>query len=202
MPLSSEELLEQASAGDVDAIDVLLERHLPGLRAFVRLRTGKLIRAKESVSDIVQSVCREVIAHADRFQHGGDVGFRHWLYTTALRKLSKRRDFYEAAKRDAGREATPQSPLTSGSDGELLDCYATFCTPSRIAVAREELDLVEQAFDKLPDHYREVILLAKLVGLTRAEIAKEIGKSEIAVRSLLHRALAELTEHLDRGEGA
>ena len=39
----------------------LLEEHLPRLRAFIRLRTNQAIRARESCSDLVQSVCREVL---------------------------------------------------------------------------------------------------------------------------------------------
>src|SRR5690606_28584216 len=122
---SSEELLQQASRGDEGAVAVLLERHLPGLRAFLRLRAGKLVRAKESVSDLVQSVCREVIVHAERFRHGGELGFKQWLYTTALRKLSHRREYWEAARRAAGREAVAED-----GDAELLQCYASFVTPS------------------------------------------------------------------------
>ena len=48
---------------------------------------GPQLRAKESASDLVQSVCREVLGRLDRFQHGGEAGFRHWLYATALRKV-------------------------------------------------------------------------------------------------------------------
>lgn len=55
-----------------EEIERLLQEHLPGLRAFVRLQATPEIRAQESVSDIVQSVCREVLTHADRFQHPGD----------------------------------------------------------------------------------------------------------------------------------
>ena len=87
---SSPDLLRQASGGDDAALGELLARHLPGLRAYVRQRTGQAIRARESVSDLVQSVCREVIQHADRFQYGGEVGFKPWLYKTALRKIANR----------------------------------------------------------------------------------------------------------------
>jgi hypothetical protein len=43
---------------------------------------------------------------------------------------------------------------------------------------------------------REVIALAKIAGLSRAEIGERMGRSETAVRTLLHRALADLAERL------
>ncbi|MFO0983416.1 MAG: hypothetical protein U1E76_17065 [Planctomycetota bacterium] len=103
----------------------LLVRHLPGLRAFVRLRAGKVIRARESSCDLVQSVCREILQRAGQFQHGDEAGFRQWLYTTALRKIANRAEYYRAARRDAAREIGPQS------DDELAACYQHVATPSQ-----------------------------------------------------------------------
>ncbi len=194
---SSPELLHKASRGDVEALSTLLERHLPALRAYVRLRTGQAIRAKESVSDLVQSVCREIFQYADRFQHGGEAGFKQWLYTTALRKISKRGRYYQAERRDAGREVAP--PPDQSHD-QLLTAYASFCTPSRVVAARERVAEVEAAFDALSDDFREVIVLAKVVGLSRAEIARKIDRTEAAVGNLLYRAMAELSGILKRRE--
>ncbi|MCA8975247.1 MAG: hypothetical protein KDC98_11025, partial [Planctomycetes bacterium] len=56
------DLVDSASHGDPQAVEELLVRHLPRLRAFVRLRSPFALRARESCSDLVQSVCREVIA--------------------------------------------------------------------------------------------------------------------------------------------
>ena len=39
-------------------------------------------------------------------------------------------------------------------------------------------------------------LMARLMGLSHADIAKDLGKSEASVRTMLCRALAELAEHL------
>jgi RNA polymerase sigma-70 factor, ECF subfamily len=192
----SEELLRKASAGDDLAVDKLLHNHLPGLRAFVRLRMGKVIRAKESASDIVQSVCREVIQGVDRFRYGGEVGFRHWLYKTAIRKLANRQEFYSAAKRDARREVA-----ACNSEADLLACYATLHSPSEAAVAGEALLRLEAAFDRLPESFRDVIVMSRIVGLSRKEVALEMGRTENAVGNLLHRALAELADIVARDEG-
>lgn len=187
------ELTERAAAGDGTALRELLGRYLPQVRAFVRLRTGPELRAHEACSDIVQSVCREVLEHGDRFQHPSEEAFERWLYTTVLRKVQNRRRFWIAAKREAGRVADAEGE----GDPELLASYGSFATPSQHAMASEEVARIEAAFDRMPADYRQVITLAHIAGLSRAEIAAEMGRTEGAVRVLLHRALAKAAEILD-----
>lgn len=192
-----EALLLRASRGEAPALDALLERYLPGLRAYVRLRAGPRLLEKESSSDLVQSVCRDILENEGRFQFDGETGFRRWLYKTAQRKIADRYEFYGAKKRDIAREKRQRGKDSGGDDAALLDCYRTFCTPSHQAMAREELTRVERAFASLPEEQREVIVQAKILGLTRPEIAESLGKTEGAVRTLLYRALARLSEILE-----
>jgi RNA polymerase sigma-70 factor (ECF subfamily) len=182
-------LVADASRGEVLAVDELLHRYLPGLRAFIRLRAGPLVRARESSSDIAQSVCREVLEQLDSFRYGGEAGFKSWLYTTALRKLAKRDAHWRALRRDAGREVE--------GDEALLGCYRTLSTPSLHAAAREWMARLEAAFDELSEDDREVITLARVCGLSHDEIARQMGRTPAATRLLLHRALAKLSEKLD-----
>jgi RNA polymerase sigma-70 factor (ECF subfamily) len=199
----SRTLIDRATHGDDAAVELLLERHLPGLEAYIRLRTGRLLKAKESASDILQSVCREVLEHVDRYQYRGEAQFRHWLYTTAMRKIINKSEYYKAEKRDAAREVRIQATHATHTnrDDALAATYRSFFTPSRHLEAREELSRMERAFAALPDDKRDVILLAKVIGLSRAEIAQQMGRSEVAVRSLLSRALAELAEMLETPGG-
>jgi RNA polymerase sigma-70 factor, ECF subfamily len=192
------ELANAAARGDNRAVEVLLERHLPGLRAFVRLRAGEELRRRESNSDIVQSVCREVLQNIDNFKYPSESAFRQWLYTTALRKIVNRAEYWRAAKRAAVKEETRPDP---SSEERLLRAYTSFSTPSRHAMVREEIERIERAFESLTEEYREVITLAHVVGLSRAEIAVQMGKSEGAVRVLLHRALAKISEMLEPPQG-
>jgi RNA polymerase sigma-70 factor (ECF subfamily) len=190
------DLARRAAEGDSKAVAELLDRHLPELRAFVRLRAGAVVRAKEAHSDIVQSTCREVLEHIDRFQFPTESAFRQWLFTTALRKLVHRRDYYMAEKRGGLNEAALDA--SSGVDGaeRLAACYHSFASPSRVAALREEVERIEAAFEELSEEHREVITLAKVVGLSRAEIGEQMGRSEGAVKMLLARALAELAAKL------
>ena len=189
MDAPSESTLRQASAGDPATIDALLVRYLPGLRGWLRLRAGDLILDRESIDDLAQSVCREVLENVDVFRFGGEAGFRKWLYLSAQRKIGHRVEHYRAKKRDARLEV-------ADGDGPLLDAYRTFCTPSREAEAGEARERIEQGIDALSPDQREVVLLAKFVGLSHAEIARDLDKTEGAVRVLLSRGLANLAAQL------
>ena len=193
---SEEHLVTQASHGDEIAVESLLARHLPGLRAFIRLRAGKLIRAKESCSDLVQSVAREALMDLDGFEYRGEKAFRQWLYKRGLHKIINRAEYYQAEKRAAAREIPMQGTNTSPGE-DLLACYANFGTPSREAMGAEAMLRLEEAMDQLPEDYREAITLHRLVGLSQKEIAETMGRSEGAVRNLIYRGLARLTVMMD-----
>jgi len=187
-------LVAAAQAGDPAARDRLIEQHLDGLRAYVRLEMGPALRAKESCSDVVQSVCREVLGKLDRYEFRGEASFRHWLYRSALNKIIDRQRYWLAERRSARRE----KPL-EGRAESLCEQYATISTPSRAAMGLEEVARIEAAFDRLPDHYREVIVLSRIVGLPHLEIARQMGRTEEATRTLLRRALVQLAGLLDAG---
>ncbi|MCA8955761.1 MAG: sigma-70 family RNA polymerase sigma factor [Planctomycetes bacterium] len=179
------DLVQDASCGDEQAIRELLSLNLPRLRAFIRLRTGPQLRAREGDSDIVQSVCREVLNDLGKLEYQGEARFRSWLFQAALRKIIDKHRFHEMHKRDVRREER-------GIDGGVLDCYQTLSSPSGQLMRQESADRFEAVFDSLPEDYREVITLSRIVGLPHAEIAQQMNRSVAAVRVLLHRAVAKL----------
>lgn len=175
-------------------LEELLQQHLPRLRAYIRLRTNRDIRARESHTDLVQSVCREVLAGSSGFEYRGDAAFRKWLYTAALRKIVERDRELRAQKRDVRREV-----VGDGDDDErgLFDAYATVTTPSLVLSRRENIEALERAFDRLSDEHREIVTLARIVGLSHEEIAEQTGRSVVACRQMLRRALIKLQLALD-----
>lgn len=187
-------LFERAAGGDGKAIGQLLEHHMPGLRAWVRLRSGPVVRAREETEDLVQSVCRELLESLDSIDYAGSGAFRHWLYTAALRKIVEKHEHYRAQKRDVLREV--RQPSGSSGQERLLTAYRSFSSPSQKLLLREQIEQIERAFADLDDEEREVILLARVAGLSRREMAQQLGKSEVAVRQTLHRALARLATKL------
>lgn len=192
------ETVAAAVRGDADAFDTLFARNLPALKAFLRVRVGAALRAKESIDDLAQSVCREVLADIDGFEYRGDEAFRKWLFIQAARKILDKNRFYGRSRRDAAREA---GGLSESDIGELLDAYATLGTPSRHAVAREELQRIEAALEDLPEPQRTAVVMSRVLGLGYAEIGERIERSEDAVRRLVHRGLARLSARIGKSAG-
>ncbi len=187
-------LVASAQQQDRAAIEQLLVRNLPGLEAFVRLRMGPALRGRSTPPDLVQSVCREVLEDIGGFEFRGEAPFRHWLYVRAENKLREKHRYLSAQKRDHKHEVA----IPDGST--FLPHYQTLCTPSRDLAVREAMARVEAAFDLLPEDYREAITLHKLCGLSHAEIAERLGRSEGAVRNLVYRGISRLALLVDGGD--
>ena len=186
-----EELYGRAASGDPVSLDQLLERYLPQLHAYVHLRLGAL-RARESSMDVVQSVCREVLTQRGKFDFRGEERFRAWLFTAALNKLRDKHRFYHWGKRDVRQEAGPITAFEGGMARTLLG------TPSQGAMAAETDRIAQEAIESLSEDHREVITLARLVGLPHKVIAEVMGRSEEATRQLLGRALVQFGLELRR----
>jgi len=193
---STSTCLRRALDGDEAARGELLERHVARLRAYVRRRLGARLAARESSRDVVQSVLREALAGLDGFRDLGEPvrsGFWRWLARTAENKLASRGRFWSRLRRRATRE----EPAAAGVPDLLEDRAGS--TPSHAAIAREELERLERAFADLPHAWREVIVLVKLSGLSHAEAARRLGRTEGSTRVLLSRALARLATRLEDG---
>jgi len=193
LPSDHKTLVEQVTQGDEVALGELIARHLPTLEAFLRRRADKLVLAKESVSDLAQSVCREALNDAARFEYQGEGAFVRWFKTLALSKIVEKRRYYTAQKRDVGRDVDLGGAADRDSNKPSMgEVYATLVTPSRVVAGKEQMAKVAKAFDQLKKDYQDVIVLAKIWELPHKEIAHLMGRSEVATRSLLRKAIARL----------
>jgi RNA polymerase sigma factor (sigma-70 family) len=188
---------KRADAGlSAEEREALLADELPALHAYVRLQLGARLKARESSHDLVQSVCREILLHGEGRTDLDRDGFRKWLFIEVGRKIADRHAYFHREKRDIDREVTPADGQSA--DLGLVGAYGAFITPSRHAMAREEIARVEEAFAVLDDDEREAILCARMLGLSHAETALRLGVTEAQSRKILFRALRRLTMVLDQ----
>jgi RNA polymerase sigma-70 factor, ECF subfamily len=186
-----DDLSERAAGGDAASLDALLARYLPQLHAYVHARLSSDVRARESSMDVVQSVCRDLLAERGRFDFRGEERFRDWLFTSALNKIRDKHRFHQAARRDLRREAVEEADFGLTLARNLL-------SPSQDAIAEETVAAVRGALEALSPDHREVITLARIVGLPHRVIAEVLERSEEATRQLLGRALVQFVLELRR----
>lgn len=180
--------MQAAASGDRAAYDDLFANNLPALIAFLRAKVGGELQSRESVRDLAQSVCREVLRDLDQLEFRGEEQFRAYLFLQASRKVVDKYRYHKQEMRDPAR--VEQLPNES-QEAVDLGLYGGL-TPSRVAGAKEELSRVEQALQLLPEAQRDAVLLSRVAGLGYQEIASQKGISEAAVRGLVARGLARL----------
>lgn len=164
----------------------LLPRHLPELRAMVQAHMHAVLRDRESASDLVDSICTDLLAEHVPFEYRGEGAFRAWLRVVVVNKIRRRlRAILGRGVRVGAIDATP----------EPVDPAAS---PSQAVALQEEVGLLRQALAELPQHYRELLERAHLRGQSRTEIAAAIGATEASVANMLVRARVKLAGVLDR----
>lgn len=84
------------------------------------------------------------------------------------------------------------------ADLEIFGFAADEPAPDRSAIARQELRRLQAALTKLPDRWRDAVVLRKVEGLSRREIAARLGLAEITVAQHLAFGIAALTDMFHR----
>ena len=107
----------------------------------------------------------------------------------------------EALEAGAAYRAGTLSAGPLGADGRELEEPAVLGFDDAILDAAPERLVVQQALQALPERDRKVVYLSFYAGLTQAEIAEEVGVSQVHVSRILRAGLAKLgaelgSEHL------
>jgi len=195
--LDPERLLRQARAGDGEALGRLLEEYRHYLTLLARLQIGRRLQGKVDASDVVQDTFLK--AHRDFFICRADneaefVGWLRQILATNLAALVRR--YLGTQRRDPRLECALADELGRSSRDLGSAFMAPTSTPSQRAMRREQAILLANALGELPEHYREVIILHHLEGLTLAQTAERLGRSDDSVQKLWTRALIQLRDIL------
>ncbi len=177
--------------GSDDSLREHLLRNLDVVEACVKKYLSPQFRARQSSSDVVQSVYRQVLGYKGPFKYVGEAQFQAWLRSVVRHKIVGKARSHFADIRDIRVEVMVESQDQFGPGvGE---------TASRIMMCNELNDAIDAAIATLSVDQREVIMLSRVCELSHAEIALQTGRDPSATRSLLHRARVRLAAALANG---
>jgi RNA polymerase sigma-70 factor (ECF subfamily) len=194
------ELLRLARRDPAQALGRLLERYRNYLQLLARLQIGRRLQGKVDASDVVQEVFLEAHRHFDCFAGSEEAQLACWLRQILAARLAKLLRRY---LRTRGRDVRLERELTDNIDRSSQMLEHSFVgresSPSQQAAQRENGVVLAEALGRLPDHYREVLILRHLEDLSFPEIAQRLERSLDSVKNLWARGLAQLREVMGAG---
>ncbi len=167
------ELIRRAKEYDPEAFAEIYKRYYQSIFNYIYYRV--------SDTTIAEDLCHEVFLRAleaiQSFTFQG-VPFSAWLYRIAGNLVI---DHYrrQPPQPEISLEDTNRPLVADDNPGAALERHFT----------HQEL---RQALRQLTDDQQQVIILKFVDGLSNSEVAQILGKTEGAVKSLQHRALASL----------
>jgi RNA polymerase sigma-70 factor (ECF subfamily) len=177
--------LEPAAKAELDrAFEKLYRDHLQDVYSYAYYRIGN----RHDAEDLTEQAFLQAYRHFDRARRESDGRpLRPWLIRIAHNLAL---NYY----RDRARR--PQTPLDSTEP--IVAQHGT----EAVAEGREELRLVMERLENLPDDRRDALIMRFALGMDNREIARALGRSDGATKVLIHRAIKQLQEEMsdDRGE--
>jgi RNA polymerase sigma-70 factor (ECF subfamily) len=175
-PAEIRKLVERGQAGDRDALEELYLLHFDRIYAYLHMSVGN----RHDAEDLTTQTFLKMLEAIGRFQWRS-APFSAWLFRIAHNLAM---DHFRATKRWQPEEEVPEPP---GSEEPSAEHQAL-----HVIGRQSMLDLIED----LSDDQREVLTLKFVFGFTNGEVATILEKTEGAVKSLQHRALASLQKQL------
>jgi len=174
------DLVERAKKGEPEAFEQLYEAYFNRVYRYVVLKVGSRVDAE----DLTQQVFLKALESIESFRWRG-VPFSSWLYRIAHNQVV---DYYRKKSRE--KVVSLDEARTPSPDD-----------PAELAEQKLRMEQLAEACGQLSEMQREVISLRFAGGLSVAETAKTMGKSEGAAKVLQHEALKNLRRILSSISG-
>ncbi len=197
---SETELAARAAQGDAAALERLLVVHYDRMLAELTPKLPAEFRSVLTAEDVLQETFVVAFREIGSFVPQGPGSFHAWLAAIAQHRLFDLVKGLRAAKRGGGRAGVDAHP--AGGEGSVISLLEALRvdqhTPSRSAAGHEAVRAIHVGLASLREDYREALRMRYLEGLSVAEAAARLGRTERAVHMLCHRALRELRAFLGR----
>ncbi len=170
--MEDRELLERAQNGDKEAFAELVKRYHKHLYNLAYRMTGD----REDSMDVVQEALYRVYRSLDSFDLGKP--FLPWAYRITWNICADR-------GRKLGRSLS-ESPLDP-NDKEYAKPATTAPGPDKVYETKETKEILDEAINKLPEGYRELVVMFHLDGFSIREISEVTGMKETVIKNRLYR---------------
>jgi RNA polymerase sigma-70 factor, ECF subfamily len=178
--------LPAARAGSPEALGQALEACRGYLLRIAQHELGPDLQAKGGASDLVQETVLDAVRDFAHFQGKTEAELLQWLRRLLLNNLADfTRQYRDTAKRQIGQEVRLDGGDSSAERGDGL--AAAWPSPSGDAMAHEQAEAIRRAVERLPDDYRQVIVLRYQDERSFEEIGELPGLTANAARKLLLR---------------
>jgi RNA polymerase sigma-70 factor (ECF subfamily) len=201
MTVNPEQMIAEVRAGADAVLGPLLDLYRNYLRLLARVEIGRRLQGKVDASDLVQETFLEAHRNFARFRGTNEPQLVSWLRQILAGKVAYLlRHYLGTQGRDVRLERELAADLDNSSRLLGAELIASMSSPSQQAVRREQAVLLANALQRLPEDYREVIVLRHLQGLRFPEIGERLGKSVDSVQKLWLRGLARLRQVFGEAE--
>jgi RNA polymerase sigma-70 factor (ECF subfamily) len=192
-PSHTERLIDAARAGDGEALGELLTSYRKYVIFLARTQLHHHLQGKADPSDVAQEVFLAAHGNIADFRGESAAEFGAWLRGILSNTLAMHvRKFLGTQKRDPRLEQQLDQGLASVSGLLQSQIAGDMTSPSQHFARNEAFLQLAEALERLPQDYRQVIVLRHVEGLPFAEVAKAMGRSVDSVEKMWVRALAKL----------
>jgi RNA polymerase sigma-70 factor (ECF subfamily) len=190
-------LFDQLRAGDAAALEPLMERFASRV---YRVACG-ICSSPADAEEVVQDVFLMAFRKAGSFE--GRAALGTWLYRIAVNMSLNKRRGKRAQVEESLEDYLPSFQDDGHRQGDRSFLLADWSEmPDATLLSREGREIVRAALERLPHHYRTVLLLRDVEELPSEQVAEILGESVASVKSRLHRARMALREMLTRTYGS
>ncbi|MFV0389116.1 MAG: sigma-70 family RNA polymerase sigma factor [Pyrinomonadaceae bacterium] len=182
------EFIEQLKLGEAEAFDTLVTRYTPAVYGLLY----RITHDREEAGDLTQETFLRAYKSIAGFR--GDSEIKTWLFRVAINLSKNRFWWWKARKRD--KTTSLDSEVPEGEMSLLEKIPSDDSSPLDNLLSAEREALIFDELNKLPDTFKEAVILRDVEGLRYEEIAAVLEISIGTVKSRISRGREELRKRL------
>jgi len=189
----------QSDFDEKDLVTLLKSRDKKAQSHFIKLYYGNMfaiarryLNNEEDVKDVLQESFIKAIQRIDQFE--GKSALKTWLTTIVINNCLMN---LRSKKKSVEVPAEEYMPRFDSDGFRIDDDKDIKSSPDELTQNKQNRNFIKKSLDKLPDHYRAIILLRDIEGYSVRETSELLGLTEGNVKSRLHRARLMLKKSLE-----